>query len=157
MTDIKVNTRFGELSFDPSKVITFPRGVPGFETCTRWALFHETNEQGEWLSGVVVHLQSLDDGGVSLPLTDPSLFGLNYELQLSNEDVAELKLVDPKDVMVLATLSSRAGSEQGAEGATKEEVFANIAAPIIIGTQSCIGIQKILDGKQAKVDVVIKA
>ena len=45
MADIKVGTRFGELSIDPSQIITIPRGIPGFENSTRWTLFHELDEQ----------------------------------------------------------------------------------------------------------------
>lgn len=152
MENIKLNTRFGELSIDSSKIITFPRGIPGFEDCTRWTLFHELDDQGEPVSGMVVHLQSLDDENVSLPLTEPNLFGFNYELVLTDSEVAELKLKDPADILVLTTLSVKNVASQGTDVTPAANMFANISAPILINTQSRIGMQKILVGRESKVD-----
>lgn len=152
MADIRLNTRFGELSIDPSQIITFPKGIPGFETSTRWKLLHEVDEQGNWVSGVVVHLQSLDDGAVSLSLTDPRLFGFNYELMLTDDEVSELALEAPSDIVVLMTLSAREGAQQNGGGNTIENLYANIAAPILINTRSRIGMQKIMAGDASRVD-----
>ncbi len=149
MTSIKVATRFGELEVNPSQMIVFPHGVPGFEQSTRWMLFHEIDEQGNWANGMVVYLQSLDDGDVALPLTDPTLFGFNYELSLSDDEVAELKLEEPGDVMVLTTLSVRASAENSGTRPGIADMYANIAAPILINAKSRIGLQKILSGKKA--------
>lgn len=143
--DIKVVTRFGELHVDPSQVITFPRGIPGFEKDTRWKLFHEVDEHGNWVSGVIVHLQSLDDNEVTLALTDPTMFGFNYELVLSDSEVAELKLEDPSDVLVLVGLAAKGG------GPASTNMYANISAPFLINTKSLIGMQKVLVGKESKI------
>ena len=153
MENIKLETRFGELNIDPSQVITFPRGIPGFEKSTMWKLFHEVDESGNCVTGVVIHMQSLNDGDVSLPLTDPTLFGFNYDMELSDSEVAELQLDDPADVMVLTALSTKNNvvSENGHKLLTAN-MYANISAPILINTKSRIGMQKILTGKESKVD-----
>jgi flagellar assembly factor FliW len=152
MTNIKLNTRFGELNVDPSRVITFPRGIPGFEKNTQWTLFHELDDKGERVSGVVVHLQSIDDETVSLPLTEPSLFGFNYDLVLTDSEVAEIKLEDPEDVLVLVTLSNKNIVPQSGSNLPLANMNANISAPILINTKSRIGVQKILVGRESKVD-----
>jgi len=152
MADIKVDTRFGELSVDPSQVITFPRGIPGFENSTQWKLFHEVDEQGNWASGVVVYLQSIDDGEVSLPLTDPTLFGFNFDLVLSDSELAELQIEDPSDVLVLTTLSVRNPAASKVQRPSMADMYANIAAPILINTKSRIGMQKALVARESKVD-----
>lgn len=149
MASITVATRFGELEVDPSQVIIFPHGVPGFEQSTRWMLFHEIDEQGNWANGMVVYLQSIDDGDVALPLTDPTMFGFNYELALSDSEVAELKLEEPGDVMVLTTLSIKASAANSGSRPAISDMYANIAAPILINTKSRIGLQKILSGNGA--------
>ena len=149
MANIKVNTRFGELSVDPAQVITFPRGIPGFEKSTRWKLFHEIDEQGNLVNGMVVHLQSIDDGDVSLPLTDPALFGFNYNLTLTDSEVAELELEDPNDVMVLTALSVKSIAPQNGHSQVMGNTYANISAPILINTQSRIGMQKILSNSES--------
>lgn len=152
MANIKLNTRFGELSIDSSQIITFPRGIPGFENSKQWTLFHELNEQGGPVSGVVIHLQSVDDEEVSLPLTEPNLFGFNYELVLTDSEVAELKLEDPNDILVLTTLSAKNVVPQSDGAMPAANMYANISAPILINTKSRIGVQKILVGRESKVD-----
>lgn len=151
MANTKLSTRFGELDVDPARIITFPRGIPGFENLTRWTLFHELNDKGQPVSGVVIHLQSIDDGKVSLPLTEPNLFGFNYELVLSDSEVADLKLDSAEDVLVLATLSAMDVVAQGKGPLEPANMYANISAPILINVKSRIGIQKILAGKESKV------
>lgn len=146
MQNISLNTRFGELSIDPSKVITFPDGIPGFEKCTRWTLLHELNDQGTPVSGTVLHLQSIDDASVSLPLTEPNLFGFNYELVLADSEVALLKMEDQADMLVLTTLSVKNVASEA--GAATANMYTNISAPILINTKSRIGMQKILHGKK---------
>lgn len=151
MANIQVNTRFGELNIDPSQVIVFPRGIPGFEKNTKWKLLHEVDEQGNWVNGAVVHLQSVDDGEVSLPLTDPALFGFSYDLVLSDSEVAELKLEDPGDVLVLTTLSARNAPTDSGRRPAMADMYVNISAPILINTKSRIGIQKTLVGRESRV------
>lgn len=151
MADIKVGTRFGELTIDPSQVITFPRGIPGFENSTRWTLFHELDAQGGWASGVVVYLQSLDDGEIALPLTDPTLFGFNFDLVLSDSEIAELQLEDPSDVLVLTTLSLKDSAASKAERPSMADMYANISAPVLINAKSRIGMQKTLVARESKV------
>jgi flagellar assembly factor FliW len=152
MSGIKIITRFGKLNVDPSQVITFPRGIPGFENSTKWMLFHEVDEQGNWSGGgVVVYLQSLDDGDIALPLTDPTLFGFNFDLVLSDSEAAELQLDDPGDVLVLTTLSVREGVSGNVPNPTMADMYANISAPILINTKSRLGLQKMLVARESKV------
>ncbi len=152
MENIKLNTRFGELSIDPSKVITFPRGIPGFEACTRWTLFHELNESGNVVSGVVIHLQSIEDENVSLPLTEPNLFGFNYQLVLTDSEVAELQMTDPADMLVLTTLSGGRGDDAVPGNIPAANLYTNISAPILINTRTRIGMQKTLVGRESRID-----
>lgn len=150
MTNINIDTKFGKLSIDPSQILTFPKGIPGFEKCTQWKLLHEIDEHGNWVSGVVMHLQSITDGQISLPLTDPTLFGFNYNLVLTDDEVAELKLEDPNDVLVLMVLYSNDTAPHDSHKAMAENVCANISAPILINTKSRIGMQKVLVGNEFK-------
>lgn len=147
---VKLNTRFGEISVDPEQIITFPRGIPGFEKCTQWILFHELDEKGNRTSGVVTHLQSVDDETVTLSVTEPVLFGFNYELVLSDSEAAELKLVDPNDILVLATLAVKNIVPQIGDRLPLENLHANISAPILINSKERVGMQIKLVGKESK-------
>jgi flagellar assembly factor FliW len=161
MEHIKLNTRFGEVDVDPSRIITFPNGLPGFESYTRWMLFHELNDKGEPVSGVVIHLQSLDNEKVTLSLTEPNLFGFNFELVLSDAEVAQLQVERASDILVLTTLSekdvtARALSAQDVVSkiyvpVSPDDMYANLSAPILINIKSRIGVQKILVPGEAKI------
>jgi len=144
MTGITIKTRFGELQADSSQVINFPRGIPGFEDSTNWVLFHELDNQGNRASNTTVYLQSLDDPEISLPLTDPSLFGFSFQLTLSDNEAAELQFDCPENILVLTTLSAASPDADNARHSAMGSVYANISAPILINAKSRIGMQKIL-------------
>lgn len=152
MTDMKLKTRYGELSFDSSQVITFPHGIPGFEQYRKWKLFHEIDESGNWRNSVVLYLQSLDDTAVLLPLTDPVLFGFNFNLALSDTEAIELQLDDPCDVLVLTTLSLGYPEAVNSQPQPVSAMYVNISAPILINTKACIGMQKIAIVRESGID-----
>ena len=78
---MKVDTYlFGSVEVNPEKVITFPNGLVGFESSTRFTLVHE-NDVGESASFT---LQSLDDPTLAFQIVDPTTLGYNYELALSD-------------------------------------------------------------------------
>lgn len=145
------STKFGQFEVDPATVLKFPRGIPGFETDTDWKLLYEENEDGNPSSGIVFHLQSLATPDIILSLADPADFGFNFEFVLTDSETAELKLDDPSDLAVLVVLSNKNPSAQG-RLTSLQDVFANIAAPILINAKSRIGMQKVFTGPDAKVE-----
>lgn len=138
------STRFGTQEINPDDVLTFPLGILGFENCTRYKLFHEDKEQP------VVHwLQSIDDPDVAFSVVDPARFGLNYEIALTDEEVAMLKAENESDIAVmLIAYKPQADVVFGAN------VSANINGPIIINTRDRLGLQKTLVGLKA--DITLK-
>jgi flagellar assembly factor FliW len=96
-------------------------------------------------------LQSLATPDIILSLADPADFGFNFEFVLTDSETAELKLDDPSDLAVLVVLSNKNPSAQG-RLTSLQDVFANIAAPILINAKSRIGMQKVFTGPDAKVE-----
>lgn len=143
------STRFGQLEVDPSTVLNFPHGIPGFESSTVWKLLHEVDDQGAPRNGIVFHMQSLVDPDVALPLADPAVFGFNYDFVLSDSELAELQLEDTADLAVLVVLSNKNPTPQKGP-VSIQDVFANIAAPILLNLKSRIGMQKIFTGSEAR-------
>jgi flagellar assembly factor FliW len=140
---MKINTiRFGTQDVDPETILTFPKGVPGFETCTRFKLFHEDRKDP-----AVHYLQAVDQADVNLPVVDPATFGLRYELNLTDEEAAlvQAKEGDPLAVMLVTY------KPQGE--ATAENVKVNINGPIIINPESRLGFQKVLVSVKTSVTV----
>lgn len=142
------SSRFGELNVNSSATFTFPRGIPGFESSTQWKMLYEEGETGGPKAGVVFFMQSLSEPDACLPVADPGSFGFNCEFVLSDSELAELKLDDPQDLAVLVVLSSK---EPDARPVAMQNLFANIAAPILINVKSQIGMQKIFAGPEAKI------
>lgn len=122
--------RFGTLEVEPSKVIEFPRGLPGFEQCHRFTLFHpEGSEAPNYFI-----LQSLDDVQVAFHLADPESFGFSYEISLSDEEIADLDLADPADAAVVVILT---------KSSDDEPLRANLNAPLIINLAARRGLQHV--------------
>lgn len=127
--------RFGALEVDQDKVIEFPHGLPGFEHCKRFSLFHEAGGQP-----IVYTLQSLDDPDVALPVADPAQFGFHYELTLEDRDVAMLEVSSADDVAVAVVLRRGGGADDSAAAAGA--ITANVMAPLVINTRTRRGMQQ---------------
>lgn len=121
--------RFGTLEVDPSKIIEFPRGLPGFEACRRFTLLDPPGDDPKYFV-----LQSLDDAAVAFHIADPARFGFSYEISLSDEDAAEIGLASPADAVVAVILSK-------AESAMP--VSANLNAPLVINFAARRGLQHV--------------
>lgn len=134
---MKINTtRFGMQDIDPSTVLSFPRGLPGFESCTAFKLFHEEKD-----NPIIFWLQALNDPDASFSVVDPTLLGFHYELTLQDDEIALIQMERVDDVAVLLMLST-AEQAKGAEA----RIRPNITAPVIVNTRTRIGFQKPLQG-----------
>jgi len=129
-----------QINHDSEKVFTFPLGIPGFEKYTTYHIFHkgENNVTAYWL-------ESCDEPKVTFTLVDPTEYGLNYELQLTDAEQKALQASDYKDVAVLMMLSKK--EEQG-------RLNANIAGPILLNIEKRIGIQKVIVKSHVDMNIV---
>lgn len=123
---------YGSLDMEPSKIIEFPRGLPGFEDLHRFSLFHPEGEAPAYFI-----LQSVDDPAVAFHVTDPVAFGFNYEISLSDEETETLALTDLNDAAVVVILI-RDGSGTG-----NGPLRANLNAPIVLNVRARRGLQHI--------------
>lgn len=146
------STRLGQLDVDEGTAIAFPRGLPGFENSVKWKLFYEEDDGGKPKAGLVYLMQSLNDPDVTLPVTDPALFGINYEFILSDSELAELELDDPNDLAVLVVMSQKSRVPQSTTAVPVENLGANLTAPLLINAKNRIGIQKAFLGPEVKIE-----
>src|SRR3954466_14478986 len=82
------STRFGRLSVDDERVISFPKGLLGFPDHRRFALI-QTGEENYFF-----WLQSVDEPNLAFVVTDPTIFFKGYEVPLREETRQELRLDD---------------------------------------------------------------
>jgi len=125
--------RFGlkDVPVDPETVFTFAVGPAGFPDCRPFTFFHEEGPQP-----AVFWLQSLDDVAVAFPIVAPETLDLEYEIELSDDDCAQLELERAEDAAVVIMVYRRA-----AEGGN---IAANTRSPIILNLQRRRAMQKIL-------------
>lgn len=114
------------LDIAPEKVISFPKGLPGFETSRRFGLYNQDSES------ILFSLQSLDDPDVAFTVADPAVFGFRYDMPLNDDDTATLSLAEGDDVAVAVIVYK---NEQGG-------INANLTAPLLINLNKQTGLQR---------------
>lgn len=139
---MEINTRYGKQTVAKSSLLTFPEGLPGFEDLRQYKLF---NEEGK---STVYYLQSTEDPDIRLPVITPEACNIDYNIDLSDDDIRQLQAEEQDELVVVVTVSDN--QDNPATGIT-----ANFMAPIVINTSRRIGMQKTLN----KIDggVVIQA
>ena len=113
--------RFGLVEIDETKLISFNEGIPGLEEYNSYALLQFEE------SYPIIWLQSVQEGGVCLPVLDTFAVLTEYVFDIADEDVKDLELKGPEDLHVVSVV------------VIPEEIqsmTANLAAPIIINTVS---------------------
>lgn len=127
-------TRFGEIEVADSSVITFNKGIPGFEEYKQYLLI-PADEKGET---PFFFLQSIEEAGVSLFLLNPFSFFNDYGINLQDHIVEGLELTEPTDALVLTTVTVKGDLK---------EATTNLKAPIVFNIKSQLGMQVVLDNK----------
>jgi flagellar assembly factor FliW len=127
-------TRFGELEIADSSVITFNKGIPGFEESKKYVLI-PADDKGET---PFFFLQSIDREEVNFFLVDPFSFFKEYDIKLEEQMVDRLELESPTDALVLTTVT--------AKGEIKDATT-NLKAPLVINNNRQLGMQVVLDNK----------
>lgn len=129
---------------EAGKIITFPLGIPGFETYTKYSIFHKQENQTN-----VYWLESVDSPKVTFTLVDPTDYGLNYSLDLLDNEVELLEADNPAELAVLMMLSKK---EEGED--KPSALHANIAGPIVLNLAKRKGLQKVLVSARVDVNIV---
>ncbi len=128
---MRVHTlRFGEIDVPQEAVLHFSDGILGFPGLRRCCLLPHTSAAGiRWL-------QSLDDPALAFLTVEPHLIFPGYEIELPDADALALDLTDAKQAAVLTLITI----SQDVSAAT-----ANLLAPIVINTRTCLARQVILE------------
>lgn len=124
------STRLGQLEVDIENIISFPKGLPGFETEKEFALLPcETNSPFAFLQSVV-------DPDLTFLIVEPFSFFQDYEFSLDDEIVSCLRLSKENmpRIFNIVTIPERA-----------EEMTANLLAPVVINPTQRIAQQIVLE------------
>jgi len=141
-------TKDGEVVNNPiiesDKILTFPNGIPGFEKYTTYVVYHkeENDISAFWL-------ESCDDPSITFTLVDPGQYGLNYELELSDEERNLLQAEKAEELGIFMVLSKK---ESGT--GSMPTINANIIGPIIINPRTQLGLQKVIFRSHVQTTIV---
>jgi flagellar assembly factor FliW len=124
-------TRFGILSIEDERVMTFTRGLLGFPDHTRFALI-QTGEDNYFF-----WLQSIDDPNLAFVVTDPTIFFKDYEVPIREEAQTEIAMADPKFAQVFV-ICNKVG----------DWLTGNLLGPILVNAENRLATQVVLTEKK---------
>ncbi|MDR0584311.1 MAG: flagellar assembly protein FliW [Treponema sp.] len=126
---MKVATKAsGLIDVDERQKITFPGGLFGFEGFKEYVLLDADRQPFYWL-------QSLDVERVAFILVNPFLFRPDYEVNISNEEMAEIGIYSPEKALIfsIVTIPPDGGP-----------MTANLQGPLVINRDTRTGRQAVL-------------
>ena len=126
----------GDIEYKEEDILTFNKGILGFdnlkqfiiadlEDCEPFKLFH-----------------SLENDELGIVVVSPYEFFQDYQFELTNEVVKNLKINKPDDVNVFTTVTLNSDSKK---------ITTNLQGPIIINEVNKLGEQMIIDNAKYKV------
>jgi flagellar assembly factor FliW len=126
---VKVATKaYGLIDVDERQKIIFPQGLFGFENLTEYLLLDAERQPFYWL-------QSIDVEQVAFVLVSPFLFRPDYEVNISNDELAEIGINSPEKALIfsIVTIPPDGGP-----------MTANLQGPLIINRDTRTGKQAVL-------------
>lgn len=124
-------SRFGVLSVDEQRLMTFPRGLLGFPSYQQFALV-QTGEGNYFF-----WLQSVEDPNLAFVVTDPTTFFKDYEVPMRDETLGDLEFSDLKFAQVFV-ICNKIG----------DWLTGNLLGPIIVNSEKRIAQQVVLTEKK---------
>src|SRR5690606_37275103 len=100
MSNLNIQTaRFGEIAVEENRVIDFIEPILGFEGSRRFIILdHAEDSPFKWL-------QSADEPELAFVVTNPKLFGIEYEFALSEDLATQLDIQEAEDALVLTIVN----------------------------------------------------
>ncbi|WP_301108979.1 flagellar assembly protein FliW [Sporosarcina sp.] len=114
---MQIETKFhGTIEIEPAETWSFPKGLPGFEEETEFALLPIEGNNAFQV------LQSTKQANTAFIVANPYTLTENYSFEIDESTIGLLEITKPKDVMVLGILSMKQPFEQST---------INLQAPLI--------------------------
>jgi len=132
---VKVVTKaYGLIDVDERQKIIFPQGLFGFENLKNYLLLDAERQPFYWL-------QSIEMEQVAFVLLSPFLFRPDYELNISNEELAEIGIHSPEKALVFSIITIPPDGSP---------MTANLQGPLVINRDTRTGKQAVLSDTRWK-------
>lgn len=125
----KINTRFGEVEYDPENLLHFPAGLIGLPNLRHFIVMPNKKQ------GPLFWIQSVDDPDIAFVLTDPTNFFLDYQLMPEDAERESLLLDEKDECFILSVVTVPAD----------QKITLNLAAPILFAPKTNRAIQVIVE------------
>ena len=126
----KIQSRFGEIEYDPNNTLQFPEGLIGFEELRDFVVMPNEKE------GPLFWIQSVDDPQAAFILTDPTDFYFDYNVVPDGRERQKLGIDENGDCLIVSVVSV----------STDRKITLNLAAPILFAPETNRALQVILEG-----------
>ncbi len=124
-----INTRFGEVEYDPENLLHFPAGMIGFPTLHDFVVMPNKKE------GPLFWIQNVEDPAIAFVLTDPSNFFLDYHVAPDESEKNTLQINNDDECFVLSVVTVP----------KDQAITLNLVAPILFSPRTNRAIQVILE------------
>jgi flagellar assembly factor FliW len=131
-----ITSRFGKIEVNEEDVLTFHKGLLGFEQLTQFILLPIAEAPS------FMWLQAVEDTDISLLLVDPFVFKKDYEVELDEIVLQSLGIEFPEQVLICTVVTVATDDIKDAT--------TNLMGPIVMNTVEKLGQQIIVDDKQYK-------
>ena len=130
---MKANTRvFGTIDIADEKIITMEKGMIGYPELRHFALIFDEEKKEKKFK--IMWLQSMDDGDIAFPVTDPMYIKADYQPSVNAEIIAHLGEITEDNIYILVTVTVPK---------KVEDFSVNLKAPIVINMDTNKGAQVI--------------
>jgi len=124
-----IQTRFGEVEYDPSHLLHFPEGLVGLDQLKNFLVMPNKKQ------GPLFWIQCVDDPAFAFVVTDPTNFFLDY-LVVPDDNERQKLGIDPQgECFALAIVSV----------SEAKEITLNLSGPILYAPATNKGLQVILE------------
>jgi len=124
-----INTRFGDIDYDPEVTLLFPEGLIGFENLREFIVMANIKE------GPLFWIQSVDDPEVAFVLADPTSFFLDYKVVATDVERQKLGIINGDEIHALSVVTIP----------PSRKVTFNLQAPILFAPSTNRAIQVVLE------------
>ncbi len=124
-----IDTRFGEIEYDPNQVMTFPEGLIGFKHLHDFIVMPQTKP------GPLFWIQSVDDPAIAFVLTDPTGFFPDYQVVPDGAERERLEIEGEDECLLLCVVTVP----------PDRKITLNLAAPILFAPKTNRALQVILE------------
>lgn len=125
----KINTRFGEVEYDPDNLLHFPAGLIGLPDLKNFIVMPNKKQ------GPLFWIQSIEDPDIAFVLTDPTNFFLDYQLAPEDSEREKLEIGKDDECYILSVVTVP----------QDQKITLNLAAPILFAPKTNRAMQVILE------------